>query len=213
MPASPGTVSRMADDRWWTEFDAVAAATLPAGSRVLDLGCGDGGLVDRLTELGFDALGVDPRAPEHPRLIREPIEQATGLDGFDAVTAVMALHHAELDAVVPALTRVLRPNGQLFIYEFGWDAYDERAAAWLVDHDPSDADNSVAGWWREHGEFHTIPTIKRALSAYFEPTLQVQHPYLARMLARADLEAEEHALIDAQMLPALGLRCIARRAG
>lgn len=203
----------MADDRWWREFDAVVAATLPAGSRVLDLGCGDGGLVDRLTELGFDALGVDPRAPEHPRLIRESIEQATGLDGFDAVTVVMALHHAELDAVVPALTRVLRPNGQLFMYEFGWDAYDERAAAWLVDHDPSDADNSVAGWWREHSEFHTIPTIKRALSAHFDPTLQVPHPYLARMLARADLEAEEHALIDAQMLPALGLRYIARRAG
>jgi SAM-dependent methyltransferase len=195
----------MSDDRWWKEFDAVVAAALPARSRVLDLGCGDGGLVDRLSQLGFDALGVDPRAPDHPRLIRERIEQAMGLGGFDAITALMALHHAELDTVVPALARLLRPHGRLFVYELGWDYYDERAAAWLVDHDPSNADNSIAGWWREHGEFHTSQTIRQALSARFEPTLEVARPYLARMLARPDLEAEEHALIDAQLLPALGL--------
>jgi 2-polyprenyl-3-methyl-5-hydroxy-6-metoxy-1,4-benzoquinol methylase len=65
----------MADSRWWKDFDAVIAAALPAGSRVLDVGCGDGGLVSRLGELGFDALGVDPAAPAHPRLIREPVEQ------------------------------------------------------------------------------------------------------------------------------------------
>ena len=51
----------------------------PPGSRVLDIGCGDGGLVDRLTERGFDAFGVDPQAPHHPRLSRERIEQATDL--------------------------------------------------------------------------------------------------------------------------------------
>lgn len=203
----------VADDRWWKEFDAVLAATLPASSRVLDLGCGDGGLVDRLTELGFDALGVDPRAPSHPRLIRARVEQAMGHGEFDAITAVMALHHADLEAVVPALPRLLRPHGQLFVYDFGWDSYDERTAEWLVDHDPSSADNSIAGWWREHSEFHTSLTVKQALSAHFEPTLDVPRPYLARMLSRPDLEAEEHALIDAQLLPALGLWYIAGRAG
>lgn len=199
------TVSGMASDQWWKEFATVLAAALPAGARVLDLGCGDGGLIDRLTELGFDALGVDPRAPDHPRLIRQRVEQATGLGEFDAITAVMALHHAELDAVVPALARLLRPHGRLFVYDFGSDCYDERAAQWLTAHDESDADNSIAGWWREHGEFHTIPTITQALSARVEPTLQVARPYLARMLACPDLEAEEHALIDAQLLPPLGL--------
>lgn len=201
----------MVGDQWWKEFDAVLAAALPAGARVLDLGCGDGGLVDRLTELGFDALGVDPRAPDHPRLIRKRVEQAIGLGEFDAITAVMALHHAELDGVVPALTRLLRPHGRLFVYDFGWDRYDERAARWLADHDRSDADNSIAGWWREHGEFHTIPTITQALSARFEPTLQVPRPYLARMLSRPDLEAAEHALIDVQLLPPIGHWYIADR--
>jgi 2-polyprenyl-3-methyl-5-hydroxy-6-metoxy-1,4-benzoquinol methylase len=51
---------RMADSRWWKDFDAVLVAAVPAGSHILDVGCADGGLVDRLTELGFDMLGVDP---------------------------------------------------------------------------------------------------------------------------------------------------------
>ena len=49
---------RMADSRWWKDFDAVLAAAVPAGSRILDVGRGDGGLVDRLAELGFEVFGV-----------------------------------------------------------------------------------------------------------------------------------------------------------
>jgi SAM-dependent methyltransferase len=202
----------MADSRWWRDFDAAVAAALPGGSRVLDVGCGDGGLVNRLGELGFDALGVDPAAPAHPRLIREPVEHVRDIGAFEAVTAVMALHHAQLDAMTSAFTRLLRPHGQLFVYDFDWEAYDDRAADWLAEHDSSDADNSVAGWQREHGDLHAGATIKEALDVGFRPLLEAHRPYLARMLARHDLEAMEHALIDAQMLPALGFWMIAERA-
>jgi hypothetical protein len=54
--------------------------------------------------------------------------------------------------------------------------------------------------------------IKDALGAEFAvPLVKVRRPYLARMLGRPDLEAAEHALIDAQVLPALGLWLIAEK--
>jgi 2-polyprenyl-3-methyl-5-hydroxy-6-metoxy-1,4-benzoquinol methylase len=135
----------MADDRWWKDFDAVVASTLPRGSRILDIGGGDRGLVDRLAELGLDPIGVDPRAPAHPLLIQARVEHATEFGEFDAITAVMALHHADLPAVLQAIQGHLRPNGRLLVYEFDWMASDECAAAWLAEHDRSDTDNSVAG--------------------------------------------------------------------
>ena len=52
--------------------------------------------------------------------------------------------------------------------------------------------------------------MKEALGAEFAVSLaEVRRPYLARMLGRHDLEAAEHALIDAQLLPALGFWLIA----
>src|ERR1700730_11794813 len=90
------------------------------------------------------------RAPSHQRLVPVRVEDAQLLGEFDAVAAVMALHHADLEAVVRALANLLRPRGSVFIYEFSWDAYDARAAAWLAKHDLSQADNSVTGWRREH---------------------------------------------------------------
>jgi SAM-dependent methyltransferase len=193
------------------EFDAAVAGMLPAGSRVLDVGCGDGGLVERLAGLGFDAFGVDPAAPAHPRLIREPVEQVQGFGDFDAALAMMALHHAKLDAVTSALARLLRPHGRLFVYDLDWSAYDDRAADWLAGHDSSGADNSVAGWRREHAGLHAGAKIKESLGARFESLLEARRPYLARMLARHDLEAVETTLIDAQVLPALGFWIIAAR--
>jgi SAM-dependent methyltransferase len=154
---------------------------------------------------------VDPAAPARPRLLRAPIEHVRDLGAFDAVTAVMALHHAQLDAVTLAVSSLLRPHGRLFVYDFDWQAYDDRAATWLARHDSPDADNSVTGWQREHGDLRTGAEIKAALTAHFEPLLETRRPYLARMLKRHDLEAAEHALIGTQALPALGFWITAKR--
>ena len=90
----------------------------------------------------------------------------------------MALHHTDLPDVIRAIDRHLRPDGRLFVSEFSWDAYDQRAAAWLADHDLSDSDNSIASWQREHDELHTWATVREGLSNSFTPTLEVGRPYL-----------------------------------
>jgi SAM-dependent methyltransferase len=193
----------LGDDRWWRGFDAVVADAVAPGARVLEVGCGDGGLVERLAASGFDALGVDPQAPPRPRLMRERVEELGSIGPFDAVCAVMTLHHVELDAVLAAIGRLLRPGSRLLAYEFAWEAYDERAASWLARHDQSGADNSVAAWQLEHADLHTGATLRSRIGEAFD-LRETPRPYLARMLGHHDLEDQEQALIAGGALPALG---------
>lgn len=194
----------MGDDRWWRGFDAVVAEAVAPGSRVLDVGCGDGGLVERLAARGFDAVGVDPQAPGRPRLIQERVEDVGSIGRFEAVCAVMTLHHLQLDPVLAAIARLLRPGCPLLAYEFAWEAYDEHAASWLARHDRSDADHSVTGWRLEHEDLHTGATLRSRLGEVFDLREETPRPYLARMLGDYGLEEQEQALIDEGALPALG---------
>jgi SAM-dependent methyltransferase len=192
------------DDRWWRGFDAVVVDAVARGSRVLDVGCGDGGLVERLAAGGFDALGVDPQAPPRPRLLQKRVEEVGPIGPFDVVCAVMTLHHVQLDPVLAAIVRLLRPGGRLLAYEFAWEAYDQRAASWLARHDRSGADNSVTAWQLEHADLHTGATLRSRISDAFDLRSDTPRPYLARMLGQHRLEDLEEAMIAEGALPALG---------
>ncbi len=157
----------------------------------------------RLALGGLDAFGVDPRAPAEPGMNPGKVERLGDIGTLDAVCSVMSLHHADLEPVFTALTRVLRPKGQLFVYEFAWEAYDERAAAWLAECDTSEADNSVTGWHAEYAELHPANTIRAMIAETFDLESELECPYLARMLQARQLEREEQAMID---------ECIAARA-
>lgn len=128
---------------------------------------------------------------------------------FDAVCAVMSLHHAALGPAFSAIARLLRPGGALLIAEFAWETYDERAAAWVAAHDPSAADPSVAGWRAERADLHTGAAMRAALAETFDLREELAGPYLARMLGSRDLETEEEAMIERGSLPPLGRRWIA----
>jgi SAM-dependent methyltransferase len=193
----------VAPDRWWRGFDDLLLRSLPARARVLDVGCGDGALVERLATAGLDALGVDPNAPAGPRFVRERVEDVEGIGRFDGVCSVMALHHADLEPVLAAIAGLLRPGGRLFVSEFSWEGYDERAAQWVAAHDP-DRDGSVAAWREEHHHLHTGESVLAALDDAFEQQSVVEWPYLARMVDRRELEGEERAAIERGRLPAIG---------
>lgn len=190
--------------RWWRGIDSLILDALPQGSRILDVGCGDGALVEQLAEGGLDAVGVDPRAPTRPRFVQGRVEDLEPREPFDAACALMSLHHADLDSAVPSIARLLRPGGRVFVYELAWEAYDERAAAWLEARSTPDADRTVAAWMSEHADLHTSSTVHAALAKAFALDSDEPSPYLARMLDAPELEPEEQREVATRRLPALG---------
>jgi trans-aconitate methyltransferase len=96
------------------------------GERILDLGCGDGALTEKLAALGCDVVGVDA-SPEQIAAARRRGLDARVADGhalgfeceFDAVFSNAALHWMKRpDAVIRGVWRALRPGGR-FAGELG----------------------------------------------------------------------------------------------
>ena len=101
-------------------FDAMVATHITPDSRVLDLGCGRGGVVERFWREVRLAVGVDPDAPsltEH-RAGSMPVIRGLGEtlpfanEAFDLVVCVWVLEHlADPARTLSEVRRVLRPGG------------------------------------------------------------------------------------------------------
>jgi ubiquinone/menaquinone biosynthesis C-methylase UbiE len=114
-------------------FRDVIAARIPlAGSRVLDVGCGDGSFVRELARAGAVPTGMECSATQL-ELCRKasPVCTETYLSGvgedlpfddatFDATVFRASLHHvppASMNKALREARRVTRPGGELFIFE------------------------------------------------------------------------------------------------
>src|SRR5688572_26482459 len=112
---------------WDAAFYAKYADTLkPAqpGARVLDVGCGVGQVVARLTDGGFEAYGVDVSEPNIARA-KQFCPRCQIYDGrtlpfennfFASVGALNVLEHVEQpESFIAELVRVARPGGKIVL--------------------------------------------------------------------------------------------------
>lgn len=111
-----------------------------AGERILDLGCGDGALTQKLVELGCRVVGVDSSAAQIDAARRLGLDARVadgarlGFDAeFDAVFSNAAIHWMKpSDDVIDGVWRALRPGGR-FVGEFGGDGCVETVKRALID--------------------------------------------------------------------------------
>jgi SAM-dependent methyltransferase len=110
------------------------------GERILDLGCGDGVLTEKLAALGCEVVGADA-SPAQVEAARARGLDARVLDGealpfeaeFDAVFSNAALHWMKKPgAVVEGVRRALRPGGR-FVAECGGRGNVRRIEAALAE--------------------------------------------------------------------------------
>lgn len=221
-----------AKERWFAAtLPFVRTHLPPPPARVVEIGCGSlGGLVPDLVSLGYDAIGVDPDAPEGPAYRQIEVERYEPPAQVDALVASTSLHHvADLREVVEWMASALGPDGRLVVVEWARERFDEATAKWCFARLPERGEDEP-GWlhdhrdqWRASGEpwetyreawaeaekMHTGQDILTALDARFQPSLIVAAPYFFPDLDGVT-EADERAAIDAGRIQATGVRYAGR---
>ena len=129
-PTQEWSASRYADNaRFVSDLgEAVLDLLNPKpGERILDLGCGDGALTEKIAAVGAEVVGVDGSpdmvSAAKRRGIDARVADAYGLNfrsEFDAVFSNAALHwmNRDPDAVIQGIHRALKPCGR-FAAEMG----------------------------------------------------------------------------------------------
>ncbi|RMG20550.1 MAG: class I SAM-dependent methyltransferase [Deltaproteobacteria bacterium] len=189
-------------------------AHLPAGARVLDVGCGPGAVAARLAAAGHPVVGldVDPQAVEAAKArgidarLEDIREHAGG--NYDAIVFAWSLHHVrDLEGALDAAWARLRPGGRLLVLEMAFDEVDEKTKAWartveaLLLHAGAVEETGCIFFayegGRPHGhhaeaphphethDFHPSRRIWAALEARFRPLESERCPILHVFLARA----------------------------
>jgi SAM-dependent methyltransferase len=204
-------------ERWLAAIWRVVRPHLPSPpARVVDIGCGPlGGFVPMLRSDGYDAIGIDPAAPDEPHYQRIEFERAELPEPVDAAVASTSLHHVtDPAAVIDRIAGTLRSGGAVVVVEWAWEKFDEQTADWCFERLPS---GDEAGWlnrrrsewlasgrdwpsylrsWAEEEGLHRGEALVRLLEERFERRLLMPGPYFFADLA-GTTEADEQAAIDA----------------
>jgi SAM-dependent methyltransferase len=92
------------------------------GDRLLDIGCLDGYLIERVRDRVSYAIGVDPLAQpcrtDHVRIVRDffPMRERVSDGECDCITMLAVFEHLpDLPAVIAECYRVLKPGGRVVL--------------------------------------------------------------------------------------------------
>jgi len=222
-----------ADERWLAAAWPFVCASLPAApARVLEVGCGPlGGFVPMLESAGYEAIGVDPEAPQGSSYRQVEFERYHMADRMDAIVACTSLHHvADLHAVLDLVHAALVPGGVAVVVEWARERFDEATARWCFARMPQDDDAS--GWlqeryeeWRGSGNpwdaylrswaqaegLHGGQDILDELDARLDSRRATYGPYFFPELVGAT-EADEQAAIDSGLIQANRIQYVGQRA-
>jgi SAM-dependent methyltransferase len=223
VPAGVGSGGMTSDERWLAAVWPFVQSWLPAApTGVVEIGCGPlGGFVPMLRSAGYDAVGVDPEAPDGPWYQRGQFEDSELPAMSGAVVACTSLHHvADLGQVLDLTWAALAPDGVLVVVEWARERFDEATARWCFDRLPSDSGDenwlrrrreewqaSGLPWgdycrgWAEGERMHAGKDIVRELDARFDPQMLGSGPYFFADLDGVT-EADEQAAIDAGQIQA-----------
>jgi SAM-dependent methyltransferase len=209
-------------EHWLATIWPLVRSHLPRPpARVVEIGCGRvGGFVPFLRSSGYDAVGVDPEAPDGDDYRRIEFERLELSQRFDAAIASSSLHHVDDPAeVLDRLMSMLTSGGALVVVEWAWERFDEDTARWCFQR-LGEADDgnwlhrhrqkwtaSGMGWeshlrdWATQERLHSGETLIQVLDERFDRRLLARGPYYFVHLADTG-EADEQAAIDTGQIQA-----------
>jgi SAM-dependent methyltransferase len=220
-----------AQQRWLTTlWPKVRSYLPPPPATIVEIGCGRlGGFVPMLRDSGYEAVGIDPVAPEGESYRHIEFEQSDLPGHADGVIACTSLHHvADPDEVLDKVANALAPAGLVIVVEWDWEGFDEASARWCFERlGPSEPESwlhhrrdgwAASGqtwedylfsWAREHG-LHSARRLVRDLDQRFDRLVCGHGPYFFPELFDTS-ETEELEAINAGLVRAARIDYVGRR--
>lgn len=193
-----------ASERWLAAVWPVVRGRLPPPpARVVELGCGRlGGFVPRMRADGYDAVGIDPQAPEGDEFVQEEFERVELGSRADVLVASTSLHHvSDPEEVIDRIASSLLPGGAVVVVEWDWERFDDATARWCFerlgpDDEPGWLHRRRDGWtasrrpwsdylrgWTEQEGIHPASELVRLLDERFRREHLGYAPYVFADLA------------------------------